>query len=620
MTKQLLWVCLSACLLNLISSCKEDHALENPSPTTHQTTIGTSPNVLHRCNTDQKMQQLLRDHQNYREQIQIGRARTMEKLSARSNVMNELYTVPLHIIIVHRPFDVIGRGSNISEARIRSQIEALNQDFLRQNRDAVNTPNIFPAAGAQVQFCLAKTDPRGNATNGISRYPTSQDFDANEIAIKSETSWNPKRYLNVWVAPDIDGLGYAYLPSTSDLPDPDEDGVVVLTEAFGGPNSGAEAPFDLGRTLTHEVGHYLGLDHIWGEGCNIDDGISDTPDQADYNEGCPRHPSPSCNNSGDMFMNYMDYTDDDCLNAFTHGQVVYMRRILETSRADLVQPGLTECSSILEVPTCSDGLQNGDETGIDCGGSDCPPCSTTTASDLGILSASFLDSEACGAPAKIAVTVQNFGTGLSKPFRLQLGLEDRVTDAIEWTASIAPGSTKIFHLEGPPARAFSQALKIVIVPAGSDTNTDNNRYQLQLPPNQNTSLTLTIQPDEYGSEISWRIRDHDGNLVAKGDGYEDFDMTTIQTSLCLPDGCYRLIFRDAFGDGICCDYGAGWYKLTDAYGEELVYSDGYYGYRETTWFCMEGQAYRHQKIEREPRNSQVKKSKPVRDKVTLRPN
>ncbi|MBK8503408.1 MAG: hypothetical protein IPL46_15030 [Saprospiraceae bacterium] len=95
--------------------------------------------------------------------------------------------------------------------------------------------------------------------------------------LKKATRWDPNKYLNIWIAASIEGLGYAYLPTPSTLPSPDEDGVVILTEAFGGPNSGASAPFNLGRTVTHEVGHFLGLDHIWGDGCQVDDGITDTP-------------------------------------------------------------------------------------------------------------------------------------------------------------------------------------------------------------------------------------------------------------------------------------------------------------------------------------------------------
>lgn len=257
---------------------------------------------------------------------------------------NTIY-IPVHVIIVHKPADSIGFGSNLSEARILSQLAALNEDYARMNADTINTPSEFSVGNPSVQFCLARIDPDGNPTNGITRYPSTANFDEEEFTIKAETGWPRADYMNVWVA-EIEDLGYAYIPSLNALPNSTLDGVVVNTIAFGGPGTGTQEPYDLGRTATHEVGHYLGLQHIWrGSGCTNDDGFSDTPVQDDENFGCPSHPSPSCSNTGDMFMNYMDYTDDACMNAFSAMQASHMRNILLGIRSSLMLSGELQCNT-----------------------------------------------------------------------------------------------------------------------------------------------------------------------------------------------------------------------------------------------------------------------------------
>ena len=302
-------------MFSLLTQCKKDSISDSIS----QDSSHISLQKPKRCNAENRMQELYGKHPQYQNEIEKGRSFVHEdeyKASIRS--AQETLVIPVHVIIVHRSGQSIGQGANIPNHRISDQISRLNMDFRRNNPDASKTPGIFSTADSGIEFCLANHDPQGNATQGITRFAFNGNFDSNEEEIKSATSWDPERFLNIWVAEDIDGLGYAYLPSPQSLPEESLDGVVVLTSVFGdGPQ--LESPYDLGRTMTHEVGHYLGLDHIWGDGCRIDDGIEDTPSQRDANEGCPVHPSPSCNNQGDMFMNYMDYADDQCMFAFTVG-------------------------------------------------------------------------------------------------------------------------------------------------------------------------------------------------------------------------------------------------------------------------------------------------------------
>lgn len=288
---------------------------------------------------------------------QVGRCGADVKLSAQPAYQQQLdrdwqttslyrktptdsVIIPVHVIIVHPPGQAIGQGSNLSYERILSQIAATNKDFRRLNDNRDDTPAEFPVGDSQISFQLASIDPDGMPTDGVTRYATSDDFDQAEVDIKNTTRWPRDTYLNVWVAPTLDDLGFAYLPSVVSLPAASLDGCAVLTSTFGGPGFATFIPYNLGRTLTHEIGHYLGLRHIWDrDGCGSDDGIADTPRQDTSHFGCPIHPRPSCNNAGDMFMNYMDYTDDACMSAFTIGQIDYMWQILNGSRRSMLSAG-----------------------------------------------------------------------------------------------------------------------------------------------------------------------------------------------------------------------------------------------------------------------------------------
>jgi hypothetical protein len=234
-------------------------------------------------------------------------------------------------------------AENIPDEQILSQIQILNEDFRRTNPDNNNTPSIFQgiAADVQIEFKLATLNPSGNPTTGIVRkYTSATSFSAND-AMKYNSSggssaWNPSKYLNIWVCNLSSYLGYATFPGSS--AGKPEDGIVVHYRAFGDIGTNLYTKYNLGRTATHEVGHYLNLRHIWGDGgCGVDDGVTDTPlsGGANYN-GLPcTFPGPNSCNTGagdlpDMFQNYMDYSDDACMNLFTNGQKTRMRLLFES--------------------------------------------------------------------------------------------------------------------------------------------------------------------------------------------------------------------------------------------------------------------------------------------------
>lgn len=275
----------------------------------------------------------------------VTNTQTIRKIQASQKNIGEMDII--HIpTVVHLLYN--NPSQNISDAQIISGIEALNRDFRRKAADTVNTPQRFKglADDVQIEFGLATTDPSGRKTTGIVRKPTSRIGWATDDKMKrasqdGDDGWDSKSYLNIWVVNLIGSSGYASMPGSA----ADVDGVVINFNSFGTINT--VAPFNMGRTAVHEVGHWLGLKHIWGDAQCGDDGVDDTPQQGFFTKGCPSGFRSSCNNgeSGDMYMNFMDYTDDACMNLFTKGQRNRMRSLFIEggARAALLQSkGLSE--------------------------------------------------------------------------------------------------------------------------------------------------------------------------------------------------------------------------------------------------------------------------------------
>ncbi|HEX7280255.1 MAG TPA: zinc metalloprotease [Solirubrobacterales bacterium] len=252
-------------------------------------------------------------------------------------VARKLIKIPVVVHVIHRT-----DREDISDAQVKSQIAVLNKDFRAKNADKSKVPSAWKSlvADANIEFVLADKDPKGKKTTGITRTATSvESFGAND-EVKSKKSggvdaWPADRYLNVWVCNLGQGLlGYAQFPGGPAK----TDGVVILYTAFG-TKGAVKAPFNKGRTATHEIGHYLGLRHIWGDrnDCSGNDFVADTPPARQANMGKPKFPRITCNNgpNGDMFMNYMDYVDDDTMYMFTEGQVARMNATLAGPRRKL---------------------------------------------------------------------------------------------------------------------------------------------------------------------------------------------------------------------------------------------------------------------------------------------
>ncbi len=241
-------------------------------------------------------------------------------------------------VVVHVVYNTA--KENISDAQVQSQITALNRDYSASNPDRTSTPAPWkgPIVDSLIRFQLATKDPKGKATNGITRTKTKLKTFGTNDGVKSAATggapgWPSNKYLNLWACSLGGGLlGYAQFPGGPAA----TDGVVILNTAFGTTGTAAP-PFNLGRTATHEVGHWLNLNHIWGDtnDCSGTDHVDDTPNALAPNYNHPSFPHVTCGNgpNGDMFVNYMDYVDDAVMVMFTAGQVARMHATLAGPRS-----------------------------------------------------------------------------------------------------------------------------------------------------------------------------------------------------------------------------------------------------------------------------------------------
>lgn len=278
------------------------------------------------------------------------------KTSAFSHLLNtgistrSVVKIPVVVHVVWK-----NAVENISDAQIQSQIDVLNQDFRKKNADFKDIPGGFKtvAADCEIEFCLTQKDTLGRPSSGITRRQTSIDnigisFSNNRLRVYYQDlggthNWQPDSFLNIWVCNMGTILGFT-TPLKQALVKRSEDGLIVDYRSFGTIGAAlSNTQHNKGRTTTHEIGHYFNLLHIWGndDTCNDDDLVSDTPLQAAANLGCPPFPQISCG-IGNMFMNFMDYTDDNCMGLFTVGQKARMLATLNEFRAGLLRGGICE--------------------------------------------------------------------------------------------------------------------------------------------------------------------------------------------------------------------------------------------------------------------------------------
>lgn len=309
--------------------------------------------VIRRQNLELKTQEWIRENgsdqgESYQERVGVG-----------------VVTIPVVVHIVYNTTE-----ENISDAQVLSQMEVLNEDFRLLNSDSLTPSHPFwdVTADVEIEFCLASQDPNGNPTTGITRTQTNvSEFSDDAVKFDADggkDGWDPTKYLNVWVCnlQDQGSLLFGYAAWPSDLAvDPELDGVVIQHRAFGTVGTAGTGDYtytDRGRTLTHEVGHWLNLWHIWGDDICGDDLVADTEPAESENETCPsfpHRPNNSCGSGsdGEMYMNFMDYVPDDCMVMFTAGQKDRMWAALTNERSAIMTSTGCEPASSGNNDECS---------------------------------------------------------------------------------------------------------------------------------------------------------------------------------------------------------------------------------------------------------------------------
>ena len=410
------------------------------------------------------------------------------------------YKIPIVVHVIHNG-EPVGTGTNISDAQILSQITVMNDDYKRLNADQTNTPAEFAgvAGSIDIEFILAKQDPEGLASTGIVRVKGSK-FSwtlADNTLFKSHSYWPAENYLNIWVLNLTDFLGYAQFP-VSTLPGLEQspndrltDGVAVSYEVFGSIN-GAGGPFNLdsrynkGRTATHEIGHFLGLRHIWGDQttCTDSDYVTDTPPQSSSTTNCAVHPQPQCS-VNKMFQNYLDYTDDACMNLFTVGQISRMNTVLNNSPRRL---------SLLTSPGSSDPI--------------------SVNNDLGIKEITSPALTSCGGSIIPSIEVRNYGSNQVTSTKIQFKLNSTIIETKDVVLNLAfPETTIVSFSAINLAQATTNLLNFEILETngGTDGQTSNNLKEISV--KVATRANLPISESFNTLPSSWTIDNPDGLLT-----------------------------------------------------------------------------------------------------------
>ena len=341
-------LCLLAASVLIFSSCQkeEKELLETPSAvppvdvqTSHAEDDACGAILYENEMAQRRMQAMENRVQNY----------IHDNPDAVSSGARTIITIPVVFHVVYSTAE-----QNISDAQLQSQIDVLNEDFNAANTDVSSVPAAFQSlvGSAGFHFVLAARDPQGNATTGITRTLTTYtSFSSNGsvcfASLGGHDAWPTNQYLNIWVCNKSGAAGYSSYPWSGNAA---TDGILVKYTYVGRVGTFTNNwNYQRGRTITHEVGHWLGLIHIWGDAACGDDLVNDTPVQSAANGSCPAFPDMSTcspNANGDMYMNYMDYTYDACRKMFSALQVTRMLGYLNVTRGSIL-------SSLGSVPPAS---------------------------------------------------------------------------------------------------------------------------------------------------------------------------------------------------------------------------------------------------------------------------
>lgn len=512
-------------------------------------------------------------------------------IKSNSKTAATIITIPVVVHVINNG-ETIGTAPNITNAQVQSQITVLNQDF----RKMFGTPgyNTNPVgADVEIEFVLAKVDPNGNPTNGIDRVSMCKsswsETEVNDI-VKPATIWDPNQYMNMWTVnfTDEDLLGYAQFPEASTLPGLDNyggaantDGVVSSYDVFGSSAFGSGFflvdTYDKGRTMTHEVGHWLGLKHIWGDGgsrdenkkdCNASDYCADTPQAGWENYDCITSDSCPLIAGNDMIENYMDYTNDACMNIFTNDQKTRITTIINNAARRSSLKTSTKGTAITL-------FANDAELKIE--------------SDYCL--ANVTDCSSLPTPSNKKVRITNRGTSTLSAAILNYNINGGASQSQNWTGFLAQNESAIITLANTNLNGILNA-GIVSANGTTDQRASNNTDTETFSPVNYpfTNYIFTLQRDYWGSETTWELKDGAGIVKYSGGPYtnkaEGSGLPTLITQNWVLDNnqCYTFTILDSEEDGICCDGGNGYYTIKSADGTVTVKSGTDFGQKDKVFF------------------------------------
>ncbi len=636
-------------LITMFSACSEDD-LQQPE---------TETQIAHThekrsCGKDAHMTKLLARPEykaSYDERMKKFSKYAASALSSRSSAAVTI-PVAVHFQGISNP------DASCLTAMAEDAVKALNDDFQGNNSDISKWDNTASSSFPNIQ----NGDANITFTLADRNHPSGFGLADGEVAVTinttsgdSDNAWSG--YLNIFVGNAGGALGYAPLGGSGN-----GDGVMIDKDYFSTNRNcsgvGPTAPYNKGRTLTHEVGHYLLLDHIWGGGCGQDDLVADTPDQSSDYAGCPTIGASSCG-SRDLHMNYMDYTDDECMYMFTQGQTSRSENYVASNLGNLTsnasnviggggggttgptceKPATLSVQNISEnsaqIVWSSDAQATGYQLQYRIQGGSFTSIVTTSAQRVltGLAAATTYEYRVrtqCPSGYTAFTAVQQFttqnapqGNSCDRPTSTQSEVLSEVKVKLSWASvsdairyqvryrvvgtsswsrrtttattrtisGLSRGATYEYQVRTRCASGWTQYTSVKTFDLGGNGGGGTGN---------SNGMIVEITLDDYGSETTWEIVDENGRRKASGGPYADGISGTVKTkTVQLADGCYTLYVDDAYGDGICCDYGDGSFRLIDAQGAVVGESNGQFGTFDYIDFCVEDNIAEFRRQERD---------------------